>query len=276
MAIRHLSDPLPPDLAVDAAPFDVDAFEALPDPIDDTPGDGEIRERAERWKITDDGGAEWAMRLLAAKQAEIDELAVKRDDWIDRITAWFDQAAKGPQRTVEHFVALLERYAAERYEQTGKATLSLPSGKVSSRPVGGNVAVDEVDGLVEWLLEHLPEKVEDLTETKVRLAELKKVTKVVEQQTGVSLDLSLECGHFVVLAVPGGEIDGEVNPVELDHVACRDCPTDPVDGSPALVAVTEVDEQPIVEQIVITEDGERVPWVSVSSKSRNYTVKPGA
>lgn len=266
MAIRPLSDPLPAELALDEAPFDVDEFEQLePEQLTD-------EHASRRWTITDDGAAEWAMRLLAAKQSEVDELAVKRDDWIDRITAWFDQAAKGPQRTISHFEALLERYAAERYEATKAATLSLPSGKVTSRKVGGTLSIDEPERLLEWLREHLPDQVDDLVKVEPRLGELSKVVRIVEQQ-GVSLDCSLDCGHFVVVEI--GEHD-EPTFVVGATVECESCPPDPVDETAHRSTITEVDEQATVERIVLTGDGERVAGVSVKAEGRNFTVKAGA
>lgn len=268
MAIRPLSDPLPAELALDEAPFDVDEFEQLePEQLTD-------EHPSRRWTITDDGAAEWAMRLLAAKQAEVDELAVKRDDWIDRIVAWFDHGAKGPQRTIAHFEALLERYAAERYEATKAATLSLPSGKVSSRKVGGAVDVVDAAAVVEWIRENLPDQVADLVkdEPTPKIQPLRKLLKVVEQEVGTSVDCSLECGHFVVIRL---EVDDEPAALLDATTECVDCGLDPIDETYPLRKITEIDEQAVVERIVITENGERVPGVTVSDEGRSYTVKAG-
>ncbi len=271
MAIRPLSDPLPAELAIDEAPFDVDEFEQLePEQLTD-------EHASRRWTITDDGAAEWAMRLLAAKQTEIDELAVKRDDWIDRITAWFEQAAKGPQRTISHFDALLERYAAERYEATKQPTLSLPSGKVSSRKVGGSIDVVDDKAVVQWIEEHLSaEQYDDLVKEIAptpKIMQLRKLLKVVEQETGTSVDCSLECGHFVVIPL---EVNDEPAALLDATTECVDCGLDPIDESYPLRKIVEIDEQAIVERIVITENGERVPGVTVSDEGRSYTVKAGA
>lgn len=142
-----MDDPIPADLALDAEPLS----EADLDAVDQ----GEhAPEAVRRWEITDDGTAEWAMRKLADVQARIAGLEARRDNWMERIAIWFEQATKPLASKAEFFTAHLSSYALRRREVDGTKTLRLPSGAVSTRQPGPKVVVRDEEAFRAWALAH--------------------------------------------------------------------------------------------------------------------------
>jgi hypothetical protein len=276
-AIRPLSEPLPPDLALDEAPFDVKAFEQLPDPVDDTPADAEIRERAERWRIQDDDGAEWSMRHLVVYQQAVDDLARQRDDWMQRIDAWFSQASRGPLRSVEHFEALLSDYMRRlRLADEDVKSRPLPSGRLTSTGTGGKAAVADNDAVVAWIEENLVGEYDELVkdEPTVRIGELRKRVSVEKRQIGMEIDATLLCGHQIVEVWRFEDHTGEEWSHPPASMLCEECPEDLVDGTQPIVKVSVVGTAPAFEHVVIDAEGNQVPGLVVEPAGFNVTVKP--
>jgi len=114
-----------------------------------TPFDGE----PERWAVTDDGQAAWAMRKIRAardRMADIDAVAARE---VERITEWAEKAKSGPQRDEDFFTGLLQAYAM-RERLAGRKTVSTPYGRVSSREGRARVTVTDPDAAVPWLVAH--------------------------------------------------------------------------------------------------------------------------
>ncbi len=143
------AEPLPPELALDAEPFAVDDLDAALATAEPTfPGSTFDTPRA--WQITDDGAAEWAMRRLAEADAELRDLSQRATDWSNRIREWFEHRAKPLERRADFFRGHLHRYALARREAGAGATLSLPSGKVSTLPGRLRVELADADAFRAW------------------------------------------------------------------------------------------------------------------------------
>lgn len=133
--------PIPPELALDAEPFDLDSLDrALAGP----------EEHRQPWQITDDGAAQWAMAHLADADAQLRTLSQQATDWSRRIAEWFEQRAKPLERRADFFRGHLHRYALARREAGAGATLTLPSGKVGTLPGRVRVEVDDALAFREW------------------------------------------------------------------------------------------------------------------------------
>lgn len=132
--------PLPPELA--DVPLDPDALEAeqLRPPED-----------PERWRIRSDAEAEWALRRLAKAKAAAAEIATQAGAWRERISSWERTALHPHDRDRNFFRAHLLDYGRRRREDTGKATLALPSGSVTSRHrAQPRAVVVKADEFCDW------------------------------------------------------------------------------------------------------------------------------
>ena len=177
----HDPGPMPPELALDEPPLSDAVLDRLDeafgeaaddrisdeqwaalyrgaDPMEDPEAPAAaalIPEQARGWSITDDGAAEWAMRHVAAIDTEVGELTERRDEWQQRIDAWFAQRSGVLLRRRSFFVAHLVSYGAARRESNPKApkTLALPSGRITSSDRAAVVKVVSDEALAEWLRE---------------------------------------------------------------------------------------------------------------------------
>lgn len=109
----------------------------------------------ERWKITGDRSAAWAMRQLAARNAEIDRIEGLARDEYDRIDAWAADASHGARADAEFFAAHLKAYYADLYDADPKLpkTYPIPGGKLQRRKNPDRVEVTDEDAFVGWALD---------------------------------------------------------------------------------------------------------------------------
>lgn len=232
--------PMPPELAIEEAPLSDEVLARLDeafgaadedgagpaqwaalfagaDPLEnpDAPAAAHlIPDEARGWSITDDSAAEWAMRHVAQIDTDVQALIARRDEWARRIDGWFDHGSGLLLRRRAFFVAHLIDYGARRRAADPKAakTLTLPSGRITSRDVKPTVKVVDDEALAAWLRERelltAPDGT-DLVEvkTKVFVVPLRKVI----QPAGSGL-----------VVVPTGEVlIGEDIPAGLDVEAGR-------------------------------------------------------
>jgi len=196
MAMPMSDLPLPPELAAEAPPIpDGDLDQLLEQAVVEA-HDGGVSpaqavelladsEGAPRWRITDLGGAEWAMRHVAAADQALAQLQAQRQAWAERIDQWFAQAAGKEQARRAFFVGHLERYAIEQREATGgKAkSLAVPSGVVRTTEHKPKAAVEDDAKVVAWVSCWYPEQVASVcppVPPKVYVQPLREHTTVVE------------------------------------------------------------------------------------------------
>lgn len=145
----------------------------------------------QRWKITGERGAVWAMRKLADATAEKAEHEATHSGEIARLEAWFadarapldawlDDVSRPLEGSIEHFTFLLDEYhrgivdeelaavdtrgtlygpvPKQSWEKGVKhKTLKLPNGEVTARRATGRLVVDDEEAAIEYLREHAPE-----------------------------------------------------------------------------------------------------------------------
>lgn len=108
-------------------------------------------DQRERFTITDDRAAAWAMRKLRgirAKQAENSQVYV---DEIARLDRWLSEVNAPLDRSASYFESILSDYAARCRddEQDGRKTISLPTGKISTRTLQPKWSVDP-ETFMQW------------------------------------------------------------------------------------------------------------------------------
>lgn len=134
-------------------------FNPLPADLIDHPDETELLEQAdkseaERWRITDDGAAEWAMRRLAEIRRAAVAAQAQADEWIFQIEAWLRAQVAPNERSRAYFESLLVDYATRRRVDDDVKTLNLPSGSVTSRAAGDKVKVIDTDAFLDWAQDH--------------------------------------------------------------------------------------------------------------------------
>lgn len=138
-----------------------------------------------RWRLdpTNDGdlsAAEWAMRLLAQAQAEIDELTQARARFVHQIEDWFADATQRARTTVAFFEPHLSHYQRQRrLTDEAKRSLKLPSGVVKSTRYQPAIEVDDATAVIEWAKAHgLGDDLVETTES-LRKAALNRIARPV-------------------------------------------------------------------------------------------------
>jgi len=122
-------------------------------PEPELPEDGS-NEVAERFKLTNDQMANWALRKIAKIRSDrrADEELAEAEH--ARIYAWMTERQKQAQRNEDFFVSLLTAYFAPQHEADPKAkTFSLPAGKVQFRAQQPAFTRDDTT-LIYWLKHH--------------------------------------------------------------------------------------------------------------------------
>lgn len=169
--------PMPPELAIEVAPLSDAVLERLDQAFGEAEDDGIGPEQWEKlytgadpfqdetapaaahlvpaeargWRIDGTGSAEWAMRHVAAIDTELATLTQQRDEWRDRIDAWFSHRAGTLERRRGFFATHLQLYALERRETDPKAkTLTLPAGVVRTIEHKPSVAVEDEPAVIQW------------------------------------------------------------------------------------------------------------------------------
>jgi phage host-nuclease inhibitor protein Gam len=250
-------DLLPPDLALDEPPLtdeEVERFISARVEYENAPADA-LLPPAPRWRIEDDGAAEWAMRKLARERQAFEDAHDQALAWCARIDKWWESTSAPLVRRIRWWEGHLEDYA-RRQREAGRKTVSLPSGKVSTRPVPASVKVaDEAQ-----VLAGLPAEVRKLVvKESVRLRELQAATAVARTAT-----VHLACGHSFEAVV--------LDPKELGpSVVCPSCGEQEGRG-PEEHAVVGVDLSAPIP--VLKSNRKPIPGAIVEPERVSVTVKP--
>jgi len=110
----------------------------------------------ERFRITDDSQASWAMRKLKAirdRMAEIDQVAEVE---FARITEWRNEQIEQASRDEPYFTAILNEYAKIEREVKDRKTISLPYGEIKSRAGSTRVDITDTEQFIAWAQANQP------------------------------------------------------------------------------------------------------------------------
>lgn len=120
--------------------------------LDDAPSLSVFSDQERPWRIEDDGGAEWAMRVYARAANNAARYRGLAAAWKAKIDAWLEHQLGDPSATMARMEALLKDYALRRRlaDPKAKATLTLPSGAVTSSHHQPTVTVADPAAFVAW------------------------------------------------------------------------------------------------------------------------------
>ena len=159
------------------------AYEA-PDEIPET--DEEQAPLRERFRITSDDQADWAVRKIAQARRDLAKAETLAEAEIARVTAWLDGQRKDAMRTVGFFEALLREHYLPRFASDPRLkTIKLPAGRVQVRAQQPEFQRDEA-ALLAWLKKReMTEYIERIE--RPRWGELKQHVRVIDD-LGLCID----------------------------------------------------------------------------------------
>lgn len=120
------------------------------------PDDPDAREG---WQISDDDTAAWALRKVAAAEAEIVRVRALADAEIARVQAFVEEACTAPNHDIDWFKAKLIDYRRrlERDRPGLAQTYRLPSGVLKRAKNPDKVVVADPVAFIEWAQENAPD-----------------------------------------------------------------------------------------------------------------------
>ncbi len=139
---------------------------------------------AQRWQVSDDARAEWAMARLAAARAEQESINDQAQAWQTRLDQWYASARAQADRDAAFFEGLLIAYLRHRREADPQVkSIKLPSGRIASTGGGPRVEVIDVDVFAAWCAAH---GLDDLVrrDPKPIMAEVRKALAIEEHPDG--------------------------------------------------------------------------------------------
>lgn len=88
-------------------------------------------EHKERFEVTDDSSANWALRKIAQHKKKMEENNLLAEEEIHKIESWNKQVNDEAQQSINYFQSLLADYAESKRKENPKfKTLKLPSGRI--------------------------------------------------------------------------------------------------------------------------------------------------
>lgn len=104
------------------------------------------------YEVTNDDGAQWALRILKRAQVELDRVAGAVERERARLKGYETRATAGPKATIEKMTALLVDYRLKLEAEDPKLpkTYRLPSGDIVRRAGAAKVDVYHEAEFIEW------------------------------------------------------------------------------------------------------------------------------
>lgn len=167
--------------------------------IDSDPTRYEAEDR-ERFQITDDSQAAWAMRKLLALRTKMQANEKIADHERTRIDAWLDHENGKYTNDVAYFEAILTQYARQQREADNRKTIETPYGVVKSRATQNKFRVLDEQAFLDWAEANMPEAIN--VKRTPALSVLKE-SVTVEKTDSLGLVAMLEHGEII----PGVTVD---------------------------------------------------------------------
>lgn len=121
--------------------------------------DLEQPEQRERWRIDGDNTATWALRKLAAIQAERDRIKLLHQAEVSRLDAWAADADRALSHDADFFTARLTEYRLE-LEQANPdlpKTYKLPAGSLARRAGRESTYIGDEAEFIAWATVNCPD-----------------------------------------------------------------------------------------------------------------------
>src|ERR1019366_2881063 len=148
----------------------------------------------ERFEVTDDKKAAWAIKRLRALRVTMEMNQSMADEEIAKVKEWVEDVNKNIAQDASYFIALLTRYALQQRRDLDRKSIKLPHGALKTR--AGSVKWDINDEVfLAWAKVNAPDLIK-VVETP-KLAEAQKVFIVAvtdsvatDDSTGAIVDTS--------------------------------------------------------------------------------------
>lgn len=159
-----------------AVPLTLDDLEDLTLPGDMDPGvDPGEEQRPQRWSITDDGCADWALKKIKAEKDELDRITSLAEQEIARLKEKVEKAQRRYEQNTTFLTSMLEQFfdtVEHKKTKTGTETYRLLNGQLVRKP-GSFKPEPDHEKLVAWLRENGHEDLVKVEES-ARWGDLKK------------------------------------------------------------------------------------------------------
>ena len=141
-------------------------------------------------RVTNLQALDKVLKKIEALQKEKREYTDFRNDEIAKIDSWYEGVTAPIDNEIEYQESLAIDYLNELREETGKKTVSTPTGKVHSRVSRPSIKKVSDEPLLEYAIEN---NIEDALQTKLAWSALKKRLaiadgKVIDTETGEVID----------------------------------------------------------------------------------------
>lgn len=139
----------------------------------DTEEAGEAQDR--RWRIADDGAADWAIKKIKTEKDELDRITALGEQEISHIKEQIERAKRRYEQNTAFLTSMLEHYfdtVEHKKTKAGTETYRLLHGQLVRKP-GGIKAEQDQEKLVQWLRQNGREDLIKVEES-ARWGELKK------------------------------------------------------------------------------------------------------
>ena len=194
--------PTPNEIVPETAENDAEEAQATPITLEELevltlPGDADPDEEQapQRWSITDDACADWALKKIKAEQDELDRITSLAEMEITRMKEQIETARRRYEQNTAFLTSMLERYfdtVEHKRTKTGTESYRLLNGQLVRKPAAAKMQPDD-EKLVEWLRSAGREDLIKV-EPKAKWGELKKCLTIV--------------GELAMIADTGEIVDG--------------------------------------------------------------------
>lgn len=177
-----IEEPTPNEAAPETAEKDAGEAPATPLTLDTLeeltlPGDADPDEEhaPQRWSITDDGCADWALKKIKAEKDELDRITALAEQEIARLKEQVERAQRRYEQNTAFLTSMLEQFfdtVEHKRTKTGTESYRLLHGQLVRKPAGIKPEPDH-EKLVAWLRQNGYENLVKVEES-ARWGELKK------------------------------------------------------------------------------------------------------
>lgn len=155
----------------------LDSIDELTLPGDMDPDEDQQRQR---WRITDDGCADWALKKIKLEKDERDRIVALAEQEIARLKEQIEKADRRYQQNTDFLTYMLSEFfetVPHKTTKTGTESYRLLNGQLVKKPAAVKMEPDD-EKLVAWLRNSGREDLIKI-ETKAKWAELKKQIEMV-------------------------------------------------------------------------------------------------
>lgn len=177
-----IEEPTPNEIAPETAENDAGEAPATPLTLEELegltlPGDADPDEEQapQRWSITDDGCADWALKKIKTERDELDRITALAEQEIARLKEQVEKAQRRYEQNTAFLTSMLEQFfdtVEHKRTKTGTESYRLLHGQLVRKP-GGFKPEPDHEKLVAWLRQNGYENLVKVEES-ARWGDLKK------------------------------------------------------------------------------------------------------